>query len=92
MNTELQEIQRYGRNKTTAINYSYINSGEFRKKFDRISDDKELNRKVYQIAKKILKLRSGTNFEDMYWMLARRAQALNKEQKLELVKLLLKDC
>lgn len=32
------------------------------------------------------------NFEDMYWMLARRAQALNKEQKLELVKLLLKDC
>lgn len=68
MNTELQEIQRYGRNKTTAINYSYINSGEFRKKFDRISDDKELNRKVYQIAKKILKHRSGTNYEDMYWI------------------------
>lgn len=68
MNTELQEIQRYGRNKNTVINHSYVNSGEYRKKFDRISDDRELNRKVYQIAKKILKHRSGTNYEDMYWI------------------------
>lgn len=66
--TELQEKQRYGRNKNTHINRTYINSGEYRKKFDQISDDKELNRKVYQIAKKILQHRSGTMLEDMYWI------------------------
>lgn len=31
-------------------------------------------------------------FEDTYWMLARRAQSMNQDQKLELIKLLLKDC
>ncbi len=68
MNTEVQEIQRYGRNKKTSINHSYINSGEYRKKFDRISDDAKLNRKVFQIAKKMLHHRSGTQYEDMYWI------------------------
>ena len=68
MNTELQESQRYGRNKDTTINHSYLNSGEFRKKFDQISDDKNLNRKVYQIVKKMLQHRSGTHYEDMYWI------------------------
>lgn len=28
MNTELQELQRYGRNKDTVINRSYVNSGK----------------------------------------------------------------
>lgn len=46
------ERQRYGRNKDTTINHTYINSGEYRNKFDRISNDSELNRLVYQIAKK----------------------------------------
>ena len=68
MNTELQESQRYGRNKDATINHSYLNSGEFRKKFDQISDDKNLNRKVYQIVKKMLQHRSGTHYEDMYWI------------------------
>ena len=39
------EQQRYGRNKDTIINHTYIESGEYRNKFDGISDDKELNRK-----------------------------------------------
>ena len=68
MDSELQEKQRYGRNKETIINHSFINSGEYRKKFDEISDDKELNRKIYQIAKKMLMHRSGTLLEDMYWI------------------------
>lgn len=68
MKLELQEVQRYGRNKSTIVNQSYINSGEYRSKFDKISDDKMLNRKVYQIAKKMLQHRSGTLFEDMYWI------------------------
>lgn len=62
------ERQRYGRNKDTIINHTYIESGEYRNKFDRISDDKDLNRLVYQTAKNMLKHRSGTLFEDMYWI------------------------
>lgn len=48
------EVQRQGRNKDTAINHAYIDSGEYRKKFDHISDSDELNRLIYQLAKKML--------------------------------------
>lgn len=63
-----KEEQRYGRNKETVVNHSYIESGEYRKKFDRISDDMELNKLLYQLAKKMLVHRSGTLYEDMYWI------------------------
>lgn len=38
------EYQRYGRNKGTQINNTYINSGEYRKKFDGITDNSSINR------------------------------------------------
>jgi hypothetical protein len=63
-----QEEQRAGRNKATTINSGYIESGSFRRKFDRISDDKELNRLLFRLAKKMLYHRSGTCYEDMYWI------------------------
>lgn len=63
-----KEEQRYGRNKETVINHTYIESGEYRKKFDRISDNAELNKLLYQLAKKMLIHRSGTLYEDMYWI------------------------
>lgn len=62
------EEQRYGRNKDTQINLSYLEGGEFRRKFDLITDDRELNRLLYGLAKDMLKHRSGTLFEDMYWI------------------------
>ena len=62
------EFQRLGRNKSTQINKTYINSGEYRKKFELLSDSKELNRLIYKLAKKMLKHRTGTEFEDMYWV------------------------
>lgn len=62
------EKQRYGRNKETTINRNYINSGEYRNKFDCVSNNEELNRTVYKIAKKMLNHRSGTLYEDMYWI------------------------
>ena len=68
MKIEKQEVQRYGRDKDTVINHTYINGGEYRNKFDQISNNKTLNRKVYQIAKKMLNHRSGTEYEDMYWL------------------------
>lgn len=64
---ELEE-QRKGRNKATLINKSYIESGDFRKKFDRITQSDKLNRLLYQLAKKMLYHRAGTLFEDMYWI------------------------
>jgi len=62
------EYQRYGRNKETAINHSYINSGEYRSKFDRITDNISVNRAVYDKAREMLNHRSGTTIEDMYWI------------------------
>ncbi len=67
MNNE-QEKQRYGRCKDTCIDHTYISGGEFRKKFDQISDSPELNKLLYNLAKKMLFHRSGTNYEDMYWI------------------------
>lgn len=68
MNLLSKEEQRYGRNKETLVNHTYIESGEYRKKFDNISDNAELNKLLYQLAKKMLIHRSGTLFEDMYWI------------------------
>lgn len=64
----LREMQRLGRNKQALINRTLIESGEYRKKFDRISDNQELNRLIYQLAKRMLNHRNGSLFEDMYWI------------------------
>ena len=65
---EEDEVQREGRNKLTQIDKSYISSGDYRKKFDLLSTSEDLNRLVYQKAKEMLYHRSGTEFEDMYWI------------------------
>lgn len=62
------ENQRYGRNKNTIVNKTYIESGEYRRKFDKISSNSRVNREVYNRAKEALKHRSGTVLEDMYWI------------------------
>ena len=62
------EQQRKGRNKNTIIDYNYISSNRYRKKFDYISNDKKLNKLLYKIAKKMLLHRSRTEYEDMYWI------------------------
>lgn len=63
-----EENQRYGRNKQTVINNTYIESGEYRKKFDTLTENKDVNRVLYDKAKEMLKHRSGTLLEDMYWI------------------------
>lgn len=62
------EQQRYGRNKATLVNKSYINSGAYRKKFNLITDNIAVNRVLYIKAKEMLFHRSGTLYEDMYWI------------------------
>ncbi|MBR6617957.1 MAG: phage minor capsid protein [Oscillospiraceae bacterium] len=62
------ENQRYGRNKNTLVDKTYIESGEYRRKFDSLTDVEETNRTLYAKAKEALKHRSGTVYEDMYWI------------------------
>ena len=62
------ENQRYGRNNQTLVNHTYIESGEYRRKFDKATSNKEVNKALYDSAKAALKHRSGTVFEDMYWI------------------------
>lgn len=62
------EEQRSGRNKTTLVDHTYISQGGFKRKFDNISNNKELSRLLYQLSKTMLEHRAGTKFEDMYWI------------------------
>ena len=84
MQSLIKEEQRYGRNKETVINRAYIESGEYRKKFDRISNDAELNKLLYQLAKRMLIHRSGTLYEDMYWIDPETLQVVASETNCEL--------
>lgn len=79
MEYESQEEQREGRNKRTNVNHTKIVSGEYRRKFDLISDNVDLNRLVYQLAKQMLFHRSGTLFEDMYWIDTETCTVVAKE-------------
>lgn len=62
------ENQRYGRNKNTLVNKTYIDSGEYKRKFDNATENEKVNKTLYDCAKKALKHRSGTAYEDMYWI------------------------
>lgn len=73
------EYQRYGRNKDTLVNKTYIDSGEYRKKFDKLTDNPEVNKSLYDCAKTALKHRSGTEFEDMYWIDSFTGSVIAKE-------------
>ena len=68
MQSDSTELQRSGRDKSVSINHSYINSGEYKRKFDNITDNPKLNKLLYHLAKKMLTHRSGSNYEDMYWI------------------------
>lgn len=73
------EYQRYGRDKSTLVNKSYIESGEYKRKFDNASDNPELNKALYNAAKAALKHRSGTELEDMYWFDSDTGETVAKE-------------
>lgn len=74
-----QEEQRYGRNKNTLVNKTYIYSGEYKRKFDNATDNPAVNKSLYDCAKKALRHRSGTVFEDMYWIDGTTGEAVAKE-------------
>ena len=62
------ENQRYGRNKDTLVNKTYLESGDYRRKYGSATGNPDVNKVLYTCAKEALKHRSGTVFEDMYWI------------------------
>ena len=73
------ENQRYGRNKDTLVNKTYIESGEYKKKFDSIDECANVQKTLYDKSKQMLKHRSGTTLEDMYWIDSRNGNVVAKE-------------
>ena len=61
------------------VDHGYIRSGKYRRKFDLISENTTLNRLLYQLAKKMLFHRSGTLYEDMYWINPETLKIVAKE-------------
>lgn len=83
------EQQRYGRNKKTIVNRTYIGSGSYIRKFDKITDNAEVNKVLYHKTKEMLYHRGGTKYEDMYWIDGKTgaivASALNEKRPSEVV-------
>ncbi len=50
------------------MNKTYLESGEYKRKYDNATDSPQVNKALYDCAKQALKHRSGTVFEDMYWI------------------------
>ncbi|MGN0609677.1 MAG: hypothetical protein ACI4J6_10755 [Oscillospiraceae bacterium] len=73
------EYQRYGRNKDTLVNKTYIDGGEYRRKYDNLTDNPTVNKAIYDKAKEGLKHRSGTEFEDMYWFDSNTGEIIAQE-------------
>ena len=57
--------QRIGQIMETVINYIYINSGEYNRKIDLISNNKKLSRILYRVAKEMLEHRSGKTYANI---------------------------
>lgn len=48
------------------VDWDYVNSQEYKNKFDKLTDNPKTNQSIYEVAKKALKHRDGTTYEDMY--------------------------
>ncbi|PCF48457.1 minor capsid protein [Staphylococcus delphini] len=71
INSNSNEQEPFGLNKRNKndefkVDVKYIQSNEYRRKFDKISDNKVLNRNIYQAAKEMLEHRDGDDREDLY--------------------------
>ncbi|WP_276686755.1 phage minor capsid protein [Ruminococcus callidus] len=63
----IKEQERMQSSSDYAVSKDLVKSREFRSKFDFMDSDKKIQRQYYQVAKKMLSHRSGTNGEDLYF-------------------------
>jgi hypothetical protein len=62
------EYSHKGIDRTAQIDRKYIESNEFRRKFDNATSNSAVNKTLYDSAKEMLYDRSGTHYESMYWI------------------------
>lgn len=63
----IREQERMQSSSDYAVPKNLTESREFRSKFDSMDSDKRVQRQYYQVAKEMLRHRSGTNGEDLYF-------------------------
>ena len=63
----IREQERMQSSSAYAVPKNLTESGEFRSKFNSMDSDKRVQRQYYQVAKEMLRHRSGTNGEDLYF-------------------------
>lgn len=63
----IKEQERMQSSSDYAVPKNLTESREFRSKFDSMDSDKRVQRQYYQVAKEMLRHRSGTNGEDLYF-------------------------
>ncbi len=59
-------LNKRDKNDDYRVDMKCIQSNAYRRKFDKISDNKVLNRNIYQAAKEMLRHRDGDDREDLY--------------------------
>lgn len=67
-NTKETESSKKVSYKNSVVSKNMLNSSKFRRQFDKLSNDKNVNRNVYYLAKQILEHRSGTKYEDLAYI------------------------
>ena len=63
----IKEQERMQSSSDYAVPKNLVGSRKFRSKFDSMDSDKRVQRQYYQVAKEMLRHRSGTNGEDLYF-------------------------
>ncbi|MBF0699671.1 minor capsid protein [Streptococcus danieliae] len=64
--SESEKVNKRRKDNSLRVDRNLINSNAYRRKFDSISENSNLNRALYQSAKEILFHRDGTKKEDLY--------------------------
>lgn len=77
------EVERYGRNKKTSVDRTSLKDGSYSSKFKNITSDPQLNRLIAECAREILAHRSGTEYEDMYWISVSEKRVVCKSSDAE---------
>lgn len=70
--------------KEAKIDEKYINSLEYKKQFDNLTDNPEANKSIYECSKNMLKHRTGTMYEDMYFIDRDTGKIIASSTKMDL--------
>ncbi len=81
---EKEESKRKYKYKNTVVDSNLINSPEYRRRVDKISNTTKVNRNIWKISKDMLFHRSGTKFEDLAYIDGKTGKyEINKDYDVE---------